>query len=100
MSGTIAYRLTPVRETPPGGMATAAVMTCMATGRVLSGMGGGGQYLSPEVVDALRATDTARTVCDAALLDDLMATVRRAAEGHDVADDARRLISAHSEAFA
>ena len=29
-------------------------MTCMATGQVLSGMGGGGNYLAPAVVEMLR----------------------------------------------
>ncbi len=50
----VAYRLTPVFEMEPGGIATAALMTCMATGKILDGMGGGGDFLAPEVVDALR----------------------------------------------
>ena len=50
----IAYRLEPVHENLPGGIATAAVMTCMATGETLSGMGGGGDYLSPAFVDTLK----------------------------------------------
>lgn len=53
----IAYQLQPVYETPPDefAMETAALMTCLATGEVLSGMGGGGLFLSPEVVERLRA---------------------------------------------
>lgn len=50
----IAYKLVPVYEPPAGGIATAAVMSCALTGRVLSGMGGGGLYLAPEIVDELR----------------------------------------------
>jgi hypothetical protein len=100
MTGTIAYRLTPVRETEPGGIATAAVMTCMATGRILSGMGGGGLYLAPEVVDALRATDTVRVVCDGALHEALVRIARGAAQGHDVSGEAKALIEREGEAFA
>lgn len=54
MRKLIAYRLTPVYELEPGSLATAAVMQCMATGETLSGMGGGGEYLSPKVVETLR----------------------------------------------
>jgi len=100
MSATIAYRLSPVRETEPGGIATAAVMTCMATGRMLSGMGGGGLYLAPEVVESLRRTDSARIVCDAALHDALVAIARGCADGQDVSDEARALIAREGEAFA
>lgn len=50
----IAYRLEPVYEVPPGRLVTAAVMQCLATGKVLSGSGGGGEYLDPEIVEALR----------------------------------------------
>lgn len=100
MSETIAYRLTPVRAPEPGGIATAAVMTCMATGRVLSGMGGGGTYLAPEVVSAIRRTDTARIVCDAPLHEALLDIARGAAEGRDVSAQARDLISREGEAFA
>lgn len=100
MSETIAYRLTAVREIEPGAIATAAVMTCMATGRVLSGMGGGGQYLAPEVVTALRSNGEARVICDAGLLDDLVDLARRAADGEDVAESAKSIMSTRSETFA
>jgi len=50
----VAYRLTPVFEVEPGGFSTAAVITCIATGEYLDGMGGGGEFLSPKVVDILR----------------------------------------------
>jgi hypothetical protein len=44
-----AYRLE--RIVPKDGffMATAALMTCAVTGKVLSTSGGGGEYISPEV---------------------------------------------------
>jgi len=100
VSETIAYRLTPVREIEPGGIATAAVMTCMATGRTLSGMGGGGTYLAPEVVDAIRRTDRARIVCDAALHEAMIDIVRAAAEGRDVSGEAQTLIAREVGAFA
>lgn len=83
---TIAYRLTPVQETPPGGIATAAVMTCMATGETLSGMGGGGTYLAPRIVDALRAPG-AKAILDQADLDSLLSLARDVASG-DVDPDA------------
>lgn len=50
----VAYRVEPVHEIPEGGIATAAVMRCMASSEILSGMGGGGEYLAPRVVDLLR----------------------------------------------
>lgn len=50
----IAYRLEPVHELESGSIATAAVMQCMATGEILEGMGGGGDFLSPGVVEAFR----------------------------------------------
>lgn len=50
----IAYRLEPVYELAEGGFVTAAVMSCMATGEMLEGMGGGGEFLSPKVVNLLR----------------------------------------------
>jgi len=100
VSVTIAYRLSPVRETEPGSIATAAVMTCMATGRMLSGMGGGGLYLAPEVVESLRRTDRARIVCDASLHEDLVAIARGCAEGRDVSEEARALMKREGEAFA
>lgn len=58
MSGQpIAYRLQPVYAAGPGTIQTAALMTCMATGEVLDGMGGGGDFLSPKVVELLRGGD-------------------------------------------
>lgn len=55
MNKIIAYRLEPVYEnTDPNVLMTAAVMQCMATGEYLSGMGGGGEYLSPSVATSLR----------------------------------------------
>jgi hypothetical protein len=53
----IAYRLTPVYPVEPGTMRTACVMSCMATGEKLSGMGGGGMFLSPKVVVDLQKGD-------------------------------------------
>ena len=55
----IAYRLTPIYAPTPGprgqeAFFSAAVISCMATGKMLSGMGGGGEFLSPEVVEMLR----------------------------------------------
>jgi hypothetical protein len=50
---TIAYRLERVKPSK-GGIATACVMDCMVTGKMLSGSGGGSEYLAPEVVDILR----------------------------------------------
>ncbi len=77
---TIAYRLTPIQETPPGGIATAAIMTCMATGEMLSGMGGGGTYLSPRIVEALRAPG-AKAILDQADLESLLSLARDVASG-------------------
>lgn len=60
---TLYYRLEPVVEPPADAgpqIATAAVVTCLATGRMLDGMGGGGEFLSVEVVDALRRGARAR----------------------------------------
>lgn len=53
----IAYRLTPAYPPEPGSLSTACVMTCMATGKILSGSGGGGAFLAPEVFEMLRGGD-------------------------------------------
>lgn len=87
MTNVIAYRLSPVRDVPAGGIATAAVMTCMATGEILYGMGGGGSYLSAKVVEALR-DEGAKSICNSALLDDVISILRRAARGEGVEKDA------------
>jgi len=50
----IAYRLEPVYQPAPGQLSTAAVMQCALTGKFLSGSGGGGMYLAPEIVDEIR----------------------------------------------
>lgn len=50
------YALRPVYAPKPGDppqLATAAIVECLATGKQLAGMGGGGLALSPEVVDQL-----------------------------------------------
>jgi hypothetical protein len=88
---TIAYRLTPIQETPPGGIATAAVMTCMATGEMLSGMGGGGTYLSPRIVEALRAPG-AKAIVDQGDLDALLSLARDVASGDVGGDDSGRAV--------
>lgn len=89
MTGIIAYRLQPLKETPPGGLATAAVMSCAATGEMLSGMGGGGLFLSPRIVDALR-TPGAKAIIDQKDLDALI-EIARAAARDDLDDDVMRL---------
>lgn len=48
-----AYRLEPIHPQTGMGFATACVMDCMVTGKMLSGSGGGGHYISPEVYDLL-----------------------------------------------
>lgn len=47
------YKVTPIFRQEPGGFATAAIQECMATGKILSGSGGGGLALSKELVHAL-----------------------------------------------
>lgn len=89
MGDTIAYRLTPVQAIPAGGIATAAVMTCMATGEGLSGMGGGGTYLSPRIVEALRAPG-AKAIVDQVDLDSLISLARDVASGDIGLDDSGR----------
>lgn len=61
------YRIEPVYEDPPGyaGFATAAVVSCMATGRMLDGMGGGGDFISIEIYEALRNRGRPRVIIDA-----------------------------------
>lgn len=72
----LCYRLEPVYEDPRTrlGLSTAAVATCMATGEILDGMGGGGLFLSKKIVDALNAgvNNVAKVVIDASEYDDLM----------------------------
>lgn len=80
----IAYRLEPIREPEEGTLATAAVMTCLATGRILSGSGGGGDYLSPSVVDALRADGRGKVILDSNLFDAMKDVAERMAASGDV----------------
>lgn len=50
------YRVQPVMSRLPEDgftMETAALATCMATGEMLSGSGGGGLFLKKDIVDAL-----------------------------------------------
>lgn len=62
------YRIEPVYEDPPGyeGFATAAVVTCMVTGEMLDGMGGGGDFISVDTYQALRNNSVPRVIVDAA----------------------------------
>lgn len=99
MSRIIAYRLARVLELEEGGIATAALMKCMATGEVLSGMGGGGEFLSPEVVQALRSAGTARAICDRHMLDALLAMAHAVALGDDQRDTAKSIMDAWPEVF-
>ena len=80
----IAYRLEPVREPAEPTIMTAAVMTCIATGRTLSGMGGGGDHLSPAIVDALRADGRGKVILDSNLFDAMKDVVERMAATGDV----------------
>lgn len=60
------YRIEPVYEDPPDyiGFATAAVVSCMATGKFLDGMGGGGDFISIEIYEALRNNGKPRVIVD------------------------------------
>ncbi len=50
----IAYRLVPVFKPAPGGFATTAMMTCMATEKTVSTSGGGGEIISTEFYDRIK----------------------------------------------
>jgi len=52
MEKPIAYQVSPVARAE-GGMGTACMMECMVTGAILSGSGGGGYFISPEVFELL-----------------------------------------------
>ncbi len=45
----IGYRIEPVRESDGPRLASTAPMTCLVTGEVLAGSGGGDIYVSPKV---------------------------------------------------
>jgi len=53
MDKPYAYRLEAIHPRTDGGFATACVMSCMVSGKMLSGSGGGGSYISPEVYEIL-----------------------------------------------
>jgi hypothetical protein len=74
-----AYRVEPIYPRDPNKemLVTAAVMTCMATGRMLDGMGGGGQFLAPEIVDGLRNQGVGKSVVYNADWDGALAALRR-----------------------
>lgn len=78
----IYYSLYPVYEPKKDTFMNAAVQYCMATGKLLSGMGGGGLALSPEIVDALDARKNnheARMICSAKDMDDLIFLAQKVA---------------------
>ena len=81
-SDILFYTLTPVRQAPDGTIMSAAIQQCMATGKTLAGMGGGGIALAPEIVEALdmRQHGEARAICSARDLEDLIALARRLAD--------------------
>lgn len=93
MNVVVAYRLHPVYEIEPGGIATAAVMSCMATGRTLSGMGGGGRFLAPEVVRALDAREGPRVICDGAIYERLTLLARHVTEGTATREEAEGILT-------
>lgn len=89
----IAYRLEPVYEPRSESIGTAAVMTCMATGKMLSGSGGGGSFLAPEIVDVLRNDGTSKTIIAAAYYDAMVAALKAVTDAYEL-----RLISNDDEA--
>lgn len=100
MSRTVAYRLEPIPEQVPGGLSTAAIMTCIATGEILSGSGGGGLHLAPAVVEALRSDGTPKVIMDASEHEGLVALARAAAEGFDVKVQAEAIVASMGDATA
>jgi hypothetical protein len=56
------YEMIPV-YTNEGGIASAACVICMATGKILSGMGGPGRNpIAPEIVEALKNTGVPKMI--------------------------------------
>jgi hypothetical protein len=66
-----AYRIDPIwpRSSANMGFATAAVMDCMVSGKMLSGSGGGGDYISPEVYELLYRDKEVRALIRQKLID-------------------------------
>lgn len=63
------YRVEPVYKEPfwyEGSIMTAALVTCMATGETLDGMGGGGDFISIDIYHALRNNGTPKVIIDEA----------------------------------
>ena len=61
MGKKIGYMLSSIRLTD-GGLATAALMNCMVTGKMLSSSGGGSYAISPEVFDILQNDEEVRAL--------------------------------------
>lgn len=98
MSKILYYALCPVLEnTAQNRIATAAVATCMATGKLLSSSGGGGDFLSKDIVDALRAGGKGRAyaIIDGALLDEVMTIVKQSTSPEAKAVAAKLLDAKH-----
>lgn len=55
----VAYRVEAIPHST-GGISTACVMSCEVTGKMLSGSGGGGRFISPEVMDLLLNDEATR----------------------------------------
>lgn len=77
----LAYRLDTVyarQAGAPPALVTAAPAVCHATGRQLAPMGGGGLFLAPEIVLALRNEGCGKAVVTGAWLDGVLGALRDA----------------------
>ena len=76
------YILSPVYPQEGFGFATAAIITCVATGEILSGSGGPSLGISTKIVDAL-STPEVKYIVDEDTIDELLTL----ASGDDVLYD-------------
>lgn len=100
------YALTPVGRPRPnqvGAIASAATVSCIATGRLLDGSGGPGYALSPDIVHALdmrRSGGGPKVILDAVDFDRMTDALRTARDALAGRSDAGPALSAVGDALA
>ena len=72
------WELMPVYDEPADAfkLTTAAVVQCLATGKILDGMGGGGYFLCNEIVNALQNNGKPKVIIDADEYDQLLSKLK------------------------
>lgn len=75
MKNIIYYKLIPVYEPDENTILSAATVNCIATGKILSGMGGGCLAISPDIIDYMISNKSSKVICKSTQYDELLEMV-------------------------